>query len=333
MPLGHHHHHDHAHDLHEHACDPGGTASHDDHHGHSHARIGAPPGSSVRRMAASLALTTLIMIAEAVGGWLSGSLALLSDAAHMLTDAGSLALALFAMLIAARPADLKRTYGYRRVEVLAAQLNVVALFGLTAWIAWEAIDRLREPPAPIHVGVMAGIGAIGLAGNLAILSWLRKDHGLNVRAAFLHVLSDAVASVGVLLAALLMYLNPKLWWVDPALSIAIALLILWGALGLVHEVTDILMEAVPRHLDAEQVARAMERASGVVAVHDLHIWTISSGMYALSAHVVVGPDCLARCDEILHEVKGFLRGSYRIDHTTLQIESVEYDHAHDVHAH
>jgi cobalt-zinc-cadmium efflux system protein len=331
MSLGHHHHHGHEHEHHDHACAPGHDHEHD--HGHSHARIGAPPGSSVRRMAASLGLTTFIMIAEAVGGWLSGSLALLSDAAHMLTDAGSLALALFAMIFAARPADLKRTYGYRRVEVLAAQFNVVALFGLTAWIGWEAVDRLREPPRAIHVGVMAGVGAIGLAGNLAILWWLRKDHSLNVRAAFLHVLSDAVASVGVLVAALLMYLSPALWWVDPVLSMAIAALILWGALGLVYEVTDILMEAVPRHLDAEQVARAMERAEGVVAVHDLHIWTISSGMYALSAHVVVGPDCLARCDEILHEVKGFLRGSYRIDHTTLQIESVEYDHTHDVHAH
>ena len=329
MSLGHQHHHHHEH--HDHACAPGHDHDHD--HGHSHARIGAPPGSSVRRMAASLGLTTVIMIAEAVGGWLSGSLALLSDAAHMLTDAGSLALALFAMIFAMRPADLKRTYGYRRVEVLAAQFNVVALFGLTAWIGWEAVERLREAPRAIDTGVMAGVGAIGLAGNLAILWWLRKDHSLNVRAAFLHVLSDAVASVGVLVAALLIYLNPSLWWVDPVLSMAIAALILWGALGLVSEVTDILMEAVPRHLDAEQVARAMERAEGVVAVHDLHIWTISSGMYALSAHVVVGPDCLARCDDILHEVKGALRGNYRIDHTTLQIESVEYDHTHDAHAH
>jgi cobalt-zinc-cadmium efflux system protein len=284
-------------------------------------------------MAASLALTTAIMIAEAVGGWLSGSLALLSDAGHMLTDAASLGLALVAMIFATRPADQKRTYGYRRAEVLAAQFNVVALFGLTGWIFWEAIDRLREPPRQISLGVMAIIGGIGLLGNLAILWWLRKDHGLNVRAAFLHVLSDAVASVGVLTAALLMWVDPKLWWIDPALSMAIAALILWGALGLVSEVTDILMEAVPRHLDVELVAREMERAGGVVAVHDLHIWTISSGMYALSAHVVVAPGCLARCDEILHDVKKSLRAEYRIDHTTLQIESDEYDHAHDLHPH
>jgi cobalt-zinc-cadmium efflux system protein len=334
MSLGQHHHHTHHHEhgqghdhAHDHGHDHGG-------HAHAHARIGAPPGSSVRRMTASLVLTVLIMVAEAVGGWLSGSLALLSDAGHMLTDAASLGLALFAMVFATRPADLKRTYGYRRAEVLAAQFNVVALFGLTIWIAWEAIDRLREPPRDIHVGVMAAIGAIGLAANLTILSWLRKDHGLNVRAAFLHVLSDAVASVGVIVAAGLIRLDRSFWWIDPVLSMAIAALILWGALGLVYEVMDILMEAVPKHLDAEEVARAMEGANrSVVAIHDLHIWTISTGMYALSAHLVVGPDCLARCDDILHEVKGFLRATYRIDHTTLQIESNEYDHAHDVHAH
>jgi cobalt-zinc-cadmium efflux system protein len=285
-------------------------------------------------MAVSLGVTTAIMVAEAVGGWLSGSLALLSDSAHMLTDAASLALALVAMIFASRPADPRRTYGYRRAEVLAAQLNVAALFAITAWIAWEAYDRLRSPPAAIDVPLMAGIGTIGLVGNLAILWVLRDDHGLNVRAAFLHVLSDAVASVGVLAAAALIWFRPDLWWVDPILSVAIALLILWGALGLVVEITRILMESVPRHLDVEAVSRTMASGGdGVVAVHDLHIWTISSGMYALSAHLVVARDCLGQCDDILSGVKQRLRVEHGIDHTTLQIESVEYDHAHDVHAH
>jgi cobalt-zinc-cadmium efflux system protein len=284
-------------------------------------------------MALSLGVTTTIMVAEAVGGWLSGSLALLSDAAHMLTDAGSLALALVAMLLAARPADPRRTYGYRRAEVLGAQANVGALFFLTAWIAWEAVERLRGSPQPIDLSLMSGVGAVGLAGNLTILWVLRHDHGLNVRAAFLHVLSDAVASVGVLAAAALMWLKPTLWWIDPILSLAIALLILWGALGLVVEITRILMEGVPAHLDVAAVSRSMEGVEGVVAIHDLHIWTISSGMYALSAHVVVPPDCLGRCDSILHDVKGRLRAAYGIDHTTLQIESDAYDHAHDAAPH
>jgi cobalt-zinc-cadmium efflux system protein len=284
-------------------------------------------------MALSLGVTTSIMVAEAVGGWISGSLALLSDAAHMLTDAASLALALVAIVLAARPADPRRTYGYRRAEVLAAQINVGALFGLTVWIVWEAVERLRAPTHEIDLSLMSSVGAVGLAGNLLILWVLRDDHGLNVRAAFLHVLSDAVASVGVVTAAAVMWLRPSLWWVDPALSIAIALLILWGALGLVVEITRILMESVPRHLDTAAVGRVMQDVEGVVAIHDLHIWTISSGMYALSAHVVVPPHCLARCDTILHDVKGALRARYGIDHTTLQIESDAYDHAHDAPAH
>jgi cobalt-zinc-cadmium efflux system protein len=286
-------------------------------------------------MALSLGVTTTIMIAEAIGGWLSGSLALLSDAAHMLTDAASLGLALVAMLFASRPADVKRTYGYRRAEVLAAQLNVAALFALTAWIAWEAYERLRAPAHEIDVRLMASVGTVGLLGNLAILWVLRDDHGINVRAAFLHVLSDAVASVGVVGTAVLMWARPSLWWIDPVLSLAIALLILWGAINLVVEITHILMESVPGHLDVAAVSRTMEAAGGegVVAVHDLHIWTISSGMYALSAHLVVSPDCLARCDGILAGVKQRLRAEYGIDHTTLQIESVDYDHAHDLQPH
>jgi cobalt-zinc-cadmium efflux system protein len=284
-------------------------------------------------MALSLGLTTVIMVAEAIGGWISGSLALLSDAAHMLTDAASLGFALIALLFAAKPADLKRTFGYRRAEVLAAQLNVAALFGLSLWIGWEALERLRAPPGEIRLGVMASIAAVGLAGNVAILWWLHQDHRLNVRAAFLHVLSDAVASVGVLSGALAMKLRPDLRWVDPALSLAIAALILWGALGLVVEITHILMESVPGHLDVEKVCRSMESCGGVVAIHDLHIWTISSGMYALSAHVVVRQDAMGRNDDILADVKKRLRATFGIDHTTLQIESDEYDHAHDVHAH
>jgi cobalt-zinc-cadmium efflux system protein len=294
----------------------------------------APASASVRRMAASLVLTTAIMVAEAIGGWISGSLALLSDAAHMLTDAAALGLALLAMIFAARPADDKRTFGYRRAEVLAAQLNVGALIGIAAWIIWEAIDRLRAPSAPhIQLGVMASIALVGLCGNLAILYWLHQDRRLNVRAAFLHVMSDAVASVGVLTGAAVMFFRPDLRWVDSALSVGIALLIFYGALQLILEITLILMEGVPRHIDVDKVSRAMGSAAGVVAVHDLHIWTISSGMYALSAHLVVPTHEVCRNDEILETVKARLRREFGIDHTTLQIESVQYAHLDDPHVH
>src|SRR5512143_2442730 len=279
-------------------------------------------------MAISLGLTTGLMVAEVVGGLLSDSLALLSDAAHMLTDAASLALALLAMLFAARPADPRRTFGFRRAEVLAAQVNVGALVAVCGWIGWEAVDRLRRPHGHIHLGLMAAIAAVGLLGNVVILWALRHDQGINARSAFAHVLADAVSSVAVLAGAGAMALDPRLPWIDPVLSLAIAVLILWGAVRLMREIADILMEAVPGHLDPKEVSVAICCAEGVEAVHDLHIWTISSGLCALSAHLVVRSHSMGRNDEILHAVKERLARSFGIDHTTLQIESVEYDHRH-----
>ncbi len=304
---------------------------------HDHARahqVGAHgAGASLRRLSVSLVLTAAIMVAEAVGGWLSDSLALLSDAAHMLTDVGALGLALAAAYLATRHADHKRTFGYRRAEVLAAQLNVGALVLLSIWIGWEAVQRLRAPHAAIDLRLMAGIAGAGLAANVVILLVLRRERSLNSRSAFLHVVSDTVSSVAILAGAAVMAARPGLWWIDPVLSLAIAVLVVWGAGRLVLEITDILMEGVPRHLDVGAVTRLMESARGVMAVHDLHIWTISSGMYALSAHLVVHVESMGRNDEILTEVKSGLRRTFAIDHTTLQIESAEYAHVDDVHVH
>ncbi len=289
------------------------------------------PTTSVRRLAVALGFTTLIMVAEAVGGWLSGSLALVSDAGHMLTDAAALGLALVAAWLSVRPPDDKRTFGYRRAEVLAAQINVGALFILAGWIAWEAVDRLRHPGPPIRIAVMATVAAIGLAANLAILWVLNHEHSLNARSAFLHVLSDTVSSVAILVAAGVMVIHPGLAWLDPVLSLGIAGLILWGATRLILEITDILMESVPRHIDVTAVSRCIGCCSGVLAVHDLHVWTISSGLHALSAHVVVRPDEMGpRNDAILDDVKRELRQAFGIDHTTLQIESTEYGHVYDL---
>jgi cobalt-zinc-cadmium efflux system protein len=284
-------------------------------------------------MAVSLALTAGLMLAEAVGGWLSGSLALLSDAGHMLTDAASLGLSLLAMVFAARPADPRRTIGFRRAEVLAAQVNVGALVALSCWIGWEAVERLRSAQGPIRLGLMAGVALAGLVGNVAILWTLRQERSINVRSAFLHVLSDAISSVAVLGGAAAMALDPSLTWIDPGLSIGIACLILWGAMRLFREITGILMESVPGHLDLGEVCSAMCAAEGVDAVHDVHIWTISSGLHALSAHVVVRAGAVGRNDDILHDVKSRLSLAFGIDHTTLQIESPDYDHRHEVHTH
>jgi cobalt-zinc-cadmium efflux system protein len=307
---------------------------HDHDHGHAAGAHGAAARRSARRLGLSLAVTAGIMVAEAVGGLVSGSLALVSDAGHMLTDVAALALALLAVRFAARPADEKRTFGFRRAEVLAAQANVAGLVVLTAWIAWEAVDRLRNPGQHIALGVMAAVAAVGLLANLVVLLWLHGDHSLNARSAFLHVLGDAVSSVVVLAGAGAMWLEPSWTWVDPVLSLGISLLILWGALRISLEVADILMEAVPRHLALDEVCGAMGDAAGVLAVHDLHVWTISSGQYALSAHIVVGEGDLGRNDAILDEVKGRLRQRFGIDHTTIQIESAGYAHLYDdVHQH
>lgn len=302
-------------------------------HDGAHQREAHGAGAGLRRLGVSLVLTGTVMIAEAVGGWLSGSLALLSDAGHMLTDAGALGLALVAAYLATRPADDKRTFGYRRAEVLAAQINVGALVFLAAWIAWEAVQRLRGGSHSIDLRLMAVIATIGLAANLAILWNLHGERGLNARSAFLHVLSDTISSIAILGGAGAMALHPGLWWIDPALSIAIAVLILAGALRLALEITDILMEGVPRHLDLSAVTARMQSADGVIAVHDLHIWTISSGLYALSAHLVVHAESVGNNDQILTAVKAELRRRFGIDHTTLQIESATYAHVDDVHVH
>lgn len=322
--------HEHAHGDRAHGRTHGGAASHGDHdRAHQVGAHGA--GRGLRRLSASLAVTAAVMVAEAVGGWLSGSLALVSDAGHMLTDAGALGLALAAAYLAGRPADDKRTYGYRRAEVLAAQINVGALLVLSLWIAWEAIDRLRNPGGAIDLRLMAVIAAVGLVANLAILWFLHQEHTLNARSAFLHVLSDTISSFAILAGAAAMAVEPGLQWIDPALSLAIAGLILWGAIRLILEITDILMEGVPRHLDVAAVTRQMESADGVLAVHDLHIWTISSGLYALSAHLVVPAEFMGRNDSILTEVKTGLLRTFGIDHATLQIESADYAHVGDVH--
>jgi cobalt-zinc-cadmium efflux system protein len=330
MSAGHHHHehegHRHGHQGHGHAGQPHGPGHALGGHGHHHGGE-----TSVRRLAISLGLTATIMVAEAVGGWLSGSLSLVSDAGHMLTDSGALLLALVAAWLATRPADDRRTYGWRRAEVLAAQLNVGALIGLTGWIAWEAVDRLRHPGHAVDVKLMAGVAVVGLAANLAILVVLRHEHGLNARSAFLHVVADTVSSVAIVAGAVVMWLVPAWTWIDPVLSVAIGALILVGAVRLILEITDILMESVPGHLDVAEVQRGMAAAAvGVVAVHDLHIWTISSGQHALSAHVVVASADLGRNDEILRAVKLTLRDRFQIGHATIQIESAEYTHVNDV---
>jgi cobalt-zinc-cadmium efflux system protein len=284
-------------------------------HPHESAR-----GESRRAMTVVLALTASFTVAEVVGGLLTGSLALLADAGHMLSDNLSLGLALFAAWLAGRPATPERTFGYQRAEILAALFNGVTLVAISIWIFVEAYSRLREPPEVLG-GWMLVVAAIGLLVNAvgaAILS-RSNDENLNVQGALRHVIADALGSVGVIVAALVIILTG--WrYADPLVSAGIGVLILASSWSLLRDSTNILLEATPRGIDAEDVGRRMAGAEGVVEVHDLHIWTITSGFPALSAHVLVGQadDCHAR----RRDLEKLLSREYGISHTTLQVDHV-----------
>jgi cobalt-zinc-cadmium efflux system protein len=270
-----------------------------------------------RKLLIVLLLTTAFMVVEAVGGWISGSLALIADAGHMLTDAGALALSLATVWIARRPATPRKTFGYLRLEILAALVNGAVLLGVAAWVVLEAVRRLRDP-TPVESGLFLAIAATGLVVNLLGLWVLHgAQHGsLNVRGAYLHVLGDALGSVGAIAAALVIRYTG---WLpaDPLISIVISVLILVGAWRLVRESVDVLLEAVPAHVDLEEVRAGMLAVPGVQAVHDLHVWTVTSGMIAMSGHVVV-PD-LSSHPAALGRIQERLKGQ-GIAHATIQLE-------------
>jgi cobalt-zinc-cadmium efflux system protein len=294
-------------------------------HEHPHERT---RGESRRALTLVLALTATFTAAEVVGGLLTGSLALLADAGHMLSDNLSLGIALLAAWLAGRPATPEKSFGYKRAEILAVLANGVTLVAISIWIFVEAYSRLREPPE-ILGGWMLAIAAIGLIVNAAgglILSRAASE-SLNVQAALRHVVADALGSVGVMVAALVVILTG--WrYADPLVSVAIGALILASSWSLLRESTNILLEATPRGIDAEEVGRRMAGAEGVVEVHDLHIWTITSGFPALSAHVLVGQseDCHAR----RRYLEDLVAREYGISHTTLQVDH-EGDHEGEMH--
>ena len=278
---------------------------------------------SRRALAAALVLTASYTIVEVVGGVLAGSLALLADAVHMLSDNVALAVALVAAWLATKPATPERSFGFKRAEVLAALANGVMLVALAIWIFVEAIVRLRDP-GDVLGGWMLAIALVGLAVNIGagfILSRARR-HSLNVEAAFRHVFADLLGSFAVAVAAIVILATG---WVeaDPLVSILIGVLILASAWSILRDSTEILLESTPRGIDAEALGRRLVAAPGVVEVHDLHVWTITSGFPALSAHVLVRPgeDCHGR----RRELERLLHDEFGIEHTTLQV-----DHAGDV---
>ncbi len=270
-----------------------------------------------RNLLIVLLMTGTFMVIEVVGGLFTGSLALLADAGHMLTDVAALGLSAFAMWMAARPSTPEKSYGYHRAEILAAVTNAVVLLLLAVWILYEAYWRVFEPPHVLAFPMLL-IGLIGLAVNVVSMKLLvgESTSSLNVRSAYVEVLSDAISSVGVILGGVTIWLTG--WFlIDPFLSAGISVFIVWRTWALLTQAVHVLMEGVPTHLDAKEVGQAMADVPGVKGIHDLHIWTITTGIDALSAHVVVpvGEDR----DAVLGRLQSLLRDRWRIDHATLQI--------------
>lgn len=293
-------------------------------HAHSHAHSHAPHGATNERAGASRALRTVLilsaayMVAEAVGGVLTNSLALLADAGHMLSDVASLGLTMFAVWIARRPASPRRTYGYYRAEILAALLNGAALIAIAILISVEAYVRLREPPV-VAGGTMMGIAVGGLVVNLIGLWVLHadKDKSLNIHGAWLHVFADALGSVGAIVAGLLVWWRG--WnWADPIASVIISALVAWSSWSLVRQSVNVLMEGAPKGIDVDEVREAMAEVPGVSAVHDLHVWSITSGLEALSAHVIPLAD-VSHAD-LLDALRATLSKRFGIGHVTIQLE-------------
>lgn len=270
------------------------------------------------RLGWALALTATYMVAEVVGGLVTGSLALLADAAHMMTDVGGLALALLAIRFAAREATPQRTYGYLRMEVLSALTNAVVLLLLTVYILYEAYQRFQAPPE-IRSGPMLVVAAIGLVVNLISMRLLAggSSESLNVKGAYFEVLSDMLGSIGVIVASLLV-----MWkgWVlaDPIIGAGIGLFIVPRTWTLLKQVTHILMEGTPANVDLGILERKLMEIPGVTAVHDLHVWTVTSGFDAMSGHLVVAD--LSRGREALREARRVMKDNFGIDHVTIQIE-------------
>jgi len=283
-----------------------------------------------RQLVAVITLTGTILFIEVVGGVLSGSLALLSDAGHMLTDLLALVLCLMAVRFSSLPATPEKTYGYHRLEILTALLNGTLLLLISAVLMVKAVQRALDP-IPVRGGMMMTVALIGLIANLAGLMLLSRGHrSLNVRGARMHLIGDALSSCGVLIAGVILWITG---WnaVDPIVAGLIAIVIVVGALRLIREAVDILLEATPAGIGLDEVSRAIATVPGVLEVHDLHIWSITTGMHALSGHVRVSADAHVGPDEMLNRIKGTIRDRFGIVHTTVQIESPGYQELGDIH--
>jgi cobalt-zinc-cadmium efflux system protein len=283
-------------------------------HGHDHAPV------SAAKMGSAVALTLAFVVIEAVAGWWAHSLALVSDAGHNFADAAALGLSWYAIWIARRPSDSRMTFGYHRVGILAALVNAGSLVLIAVGIFYEAIVRLHHP-SPAGGGWMIGVAAIAVVLNLTIGSWLHagSHHNLNVRAARLHMIGDAVSAVGVVIAGIIVAVTG--WTIaDPLVSLLIGGLILFSSWGVLKESVSILLEGTPAATDMAEVEKHVAAVPGVRGVHDLHVWTVGPGVIAASLHVLVDEQTVRAGQLVLRAVQAELRSRHRINHSTIQIE-------------
>ncbi len=285
--------------------------------GQSHAS--SPASGNKKKLALVFGFTLLYLIAEVIGGLLTRSLALLADAGHMLTDVAGLGLALFAIRFAERPATPERTYGYYRVEILAAVINAVVLIGISLYILYEAYERFRNPPE-VQSGAMLIVAAIGLVVNIAGMLILRKgsEESLNMKGAYFEVLSDMLTSIGVIVAGVIM-LTTGWYHADPLISAGIGLFILPRTWVLLREAVGVLLEGTPSDVNLTALREAIESVPGVAGAHDLHVWTLTSGVNAMSMHAVVADG--AKHDDVLNAVRENITRNFKIAHITVQVES------------
>ena len=282
-------------------------------HAHTHAHE-----LSKKRLMLVLTITAVFMVVELVGGLLANSLALVADAAHMLTDVGALGLSLFVLWFSRRPARPEKTYGYLRLEILAALINGVTLVVISIAIFWHAYQRFLRPE-PVEGPLMLGVAVAGLLVNLIAVRLLHSSaqHNLNLRGAYLHVIGDLIGSVGAILAALVI-IRTGFVHADPIISVIVGLLVLYSSWKLVRESVDVLLEAVPSHIDLLALRQAIDEIPGVDHVHDLHVWTVTSGMVCMSGHAVVqNPEQNQR---VLQQIHAALRDRFGISHITVQLE-------------
>jgi len=315
-------------------------------HGHDH-------GSALtgRRLVMSMVITLLFVVGEAVTGYFSNSLALLSDAGHNFADALALVLSWYGLWMAQRPSSAKRTFGYHRVGILTALVNAVALVVIALLVFWEAISRLRQPE-PVQSKPMIIVALIAILLNTVISLWLRKaaKDDLNVRSAYMHMVGDAVSAVGVLVAGVVVAFTGASI-ADPVVSMLIGMLILWSSWGILKESVNVLLEGMPEGIDIRSVEQKISDVHGVLAVHDLHVWTVGSGMICCSCHITVEEQSVRSGENVLRAVTKKLEHDFGIAHTTIQVEvggcepndmycvmkvaahGAEKNHDHDSHEH